>query len=67
MALCVCDSGKLSNACCDLYISGQKPAPNPESLMRSRYTAYTQANIDYIVATMRGAALDGFNLEEAAQ
>lgn len=67
MTLCVCDSGKPDHDCCAPHISGQKPAPNPESLMRSRYTAYTQANIDYIVATMRGAALDGFNPEEAAQ
>ena len=33
--------------------------------MRSRYTAYTMANIDYIKETMRGSALVGFNEEEA--
>ena len=29
--------------------------------MRSRYTAYSQANIGYIVKTMRGEAANGFN------
>lgn len=67
MTLCICNSEKLSRDCCEQYISGQKLAPDPESLMRSRYTAYTQANIEYIVATMRGAALVGFNSDEAAQ
>ena len=35
--------------------------------MRSRYTAYTQANIDYIQKTMRGPAAVGFNADEAQQ
>ena len=34
--------------------------------MRSRYTAYTQANIPYIVKTMRGPAAKNFDAEEAA-
>jgi len=29
--------------------------------MRSRYTAYTLGKIDYIEATMRGPALEGFD------
>ena len=33
--------------------------------MRSRYTAYTQANIDYIVNTMKAPASDDFDPEEA--
>lgn len=33
--------------------------------MRSRYTAYTQANIDYIKQTMCGLALKAFNQQEA--
>lgn len=35
--------------------------PTPESLMRSRYTAYTQNNLDYIEKTMRGEALKRFD------
>lgn len=33
--------------------------------MRSRYTAYTQANIDYIASTMRDRALVDFEAKEA--
>ena len=33
--------------------------------MRSRYSAYTLANIDYIAATMAGAAAQGFDPIEA--
>lgn len=32
--------------------------------MRSRYTAYTLANIDYIIHTMRGKPLVGFDAEQ---
>jgi SEC-C motif-containing protein len=32
--------------------------------MRSRYTAYSQGNIDYIVHTMTGPAAEGFDPEE---
>ena len=35
--------------------------------MRSRYTAYTQARIDYIQATMVGKAAEGFDQHSAAQ
>ena len=35
--------------------------------MRSRYTAYTRADIEYIQRTMRGLALQGFNAESAGQ
>ncbi|WP_316356301.1 YchJ family protein [Candidatus Neptunichlamydia sp. REUL1] len=35
--------------------------PTPESLMRSRYTAYTQNNLDYIEKTMQGEALKRFD------
>ena len=35
--------------------------------MRSRYTAYSKANIAYIQKTMRGPASQGYNAEEARQ
>ena len=40
--------------CCGLYLSGILPAPDPESLMRSRYTAFalgTPQALEYLVAT----------------
>ncbi|MBO9484152.1 YchJ family protein [Salinisphaera sp. G21_0] len=47
---CPCGSGKTFIECCQPYIQG-KPAPTAETLMRSRYTAYTLSNIPYLVAT----------------
>jgi SEC-C motif-containing protein len=51
MKTCPCGSGRPYSECCEPYITGaQKPA-TAEALMRSRYSAYTEHAIDYIVAT----------------
>jgi SEC-C motif domain protein len=67
MNKCPCDSKKDYEDCCEPYISGQLLPPSPEALMRSRYTAYSQANITYIANTMKGKASHNFNQEEAYQ
>ena len=48
---CPCGSGLAFASCCKPYISGAKKAPTAEALMRSRYTAYVEHAIDYIVDT----------------
>jgi len=48
---CPCGSGIALPHCCLPYIMGVQAPPAPQSLMRSRYTAYTQHNADYIYAT----------------
>jgi SEC-C motif-containing protein len=48
---CPCGSGKPYAACCGRFIEGNEPAPTAEALMRSRYTAYTLCNEDYLLAT----------------
>ncbi|QGM80039.1 preprotein translocase subunit SecA [Otariodibacter oris] len=50
-SMCPCQSGKLYADCCEPLHLGKEKPNNAEQLMRSRYTAYTQSNIDYIVAT----------------
>ncbi|OGT31409.1 MAG: hypothetical protein A3E87_03520 [Gammaproteobacteria bacterium RIFCSPHIGHO2_12_FULL_35_23] len=65
MIICPCGSNKTYDQCCGPYITNLKSAPTPESLMRSRYTAYTQANIDYIQRTMQGKAALNYNPEAA--
>ena len=65
--MCTCGSGKEYLDCCGKYISGNAFPNTPEELMRSRYTAYTEANIDYIVKTMQAPAANNFNKEEALQ
>jgi len=46
---CPCGSGQLIVNCCEPIISGRKEAITAEALMRSRYTAFTQANVDYLL------------------
>lgn len=52
MSLCPCGSGLELDACCAPYVSGEKPAPTAEALMRSRFTAYAQGNAAYLHATL---------------
>jgi len=47
--LCPCGSGQLFANCCEPIISGRKEAATAQELMRSRYTAFTQANVDYLM------------------
>ena len=65
MTDCPCGSQLEYIVCCQPYLLDKKIPATPEALMRSRYTAYTKANIDYIKKTMRGKAFVGFNEVEA--
>lgn len=49
-SLCPCESGKLYKTCCEPLHSGIA-APNAESLMRSRYTAFVLKLEDYLLQT----------------
>lgn len=64
---CPCQSQKPYAQCCEPFILGNARPQTPEELMRSRYTAYTQANIDYIADTMRGQAAQGLDFEATKQ
>jgi SEC-C motif domain protein len=39
------------DACCGRYLEGSIPAPDAESLMRSRYSAFATGRTDYLRAT----------------
>ena len=49
-ALCRCGSGESYGHCCLSYHQGSAP-PNALALMRSRYTAYSLSEVDYILKT----------------
>ncbi len=66
MQLCPCGSEKNYPECCGSFIEGQQKPPTPEALMRSRYTAYTQANMDYLAQTMKAPASNRFNPKSAS-
>ncbi|MBA2655965.1 MAG: YchJ family protein [Tatlockia sp.] len=65
MNYCPCGSRRDYLECCGLLIENQIHAATPEILMRSRYTAYTLAKIDYIKKTMQGKPLENFDEIEA--
>lgn len=65
MHTCPCDSGLLYADCCQAFLLAQKFPTTPEALMRSRYTAYTEANTDYIARTMKAPASLHFDPESA--
>ena len=67
MPNCPCQSNKPFSDCCEPYITGDHLPTTPEQLMRSRYTAYTQANIHYIQQTMCGKAAENYNPVDAKQ
>ena len=66
-ALCPCGSRQTYGLCCRKFIEEECLPERPEQLMRSRYTAYTQGNMDYIQQTMVGRALKGFDPQETRQ
>lgn len=42
-------------ACCGRYLDHDTPAPDAESLMRSRYTAFVREDAAYLLATWQAA------------
>ena len=51
MKPCPCCSGKAFKTCCQPYLRGKAFAPTALALMRSRYTAFTKANVAYLLKT----------------
>lgn len=48
---CACGSNKKYRDCCGRYLDNGELPPTAEMLMCSRYTAYTLAREDYLLAT----------------
>lgn len=46
---CYCGSPLSYETCCQPIIEGKKPAVTAEELMRSRYSAYVVADINYLM------------------
>ncbi len=62
---CPCGSDQPFSECCEKYINGSLNAPTAEALMRSRYSAYATANIDYIEQTLLPSTRSDFDRESA--
>jgi SEC-C motif-containing protein len=63
---CPCGSGLSLEACCKPVIDGKVKAPTAEALMRSRYTAYTLHDIDYLGSTLDSKQLRIFDKDSTA-
>lgn len=62
---CRCHSGRPFDACCGPFLSGAAAPATAEQLMRSRYTAYVEGAVDYLLSTTvadRRAAIDRAHL-----
>ena len=60
---CPCDTGRPYELCCAPYHRGEREAPDPSALMRSRYSAFVRGDDAYLLRTMHP---DNANLEEGA-
>jgi SEC-C motif domain protein len=58
---CPCGSGQSYSDCCEPFIKGEKQAPNAEALMRARYSAHVNSEIDYIHDTTLPSKRGTFN------
>lgn len=67
---CPCGSGQTYINCCEPIISGKKDAATAVELMRSRYTAFSKANVDYLLrshASQTRPVKDRKNIERWAK
>ena len=53
---CPCGSGLEREACCGPILDGLRPAPTAEALMRSRYSAFVEGNLDHIRESLHSKA-----------
>jgi SEC-C motif domain protein len=49
---CPCHSGSPYETCCAPFHRGEREAPDPTSLMRSRYAAFARGDADYLARTV---------------
>ena len=49
--LCPCGSALEYSLCCQPYLSGDRAAPVPSQLMRSRYCAFVMKDANYLITT----------------
>jgi len=47
--MCICGLNRDFSECCETIILHKRQATSPEELMRSRYSAYTKADVKYLL------------------
>ncbi|MFP5514424.1 MAG: YchJ family protein [Alphaproteobacteria bacterium] len=66
MSACPCGSGRTFDHCCGPILAGE-PAPGPEALMRSRYTAFVRHDIDHIERSCAPETRAAFSRDDAVR
>ena len=64
---CPCTSKKSYDRCCGPFHAGTAMPETAEQLMRSRFSAYALAKVDYLISTCSDAKRADENREELAQ
>ncbi len=59
MTTCPCNPEKNFDQCCGPYLAGKTNAPTAEALMRSRYSAFSRKEYDYIISTTHASTRPG--------
>ena len=67
MDLCPCGSQKSYADCCQPLIQKEKQAESAEQLLRARYTAHVNKEVDYIWETTHPAQRGGFDRNQVAE
>ena len=67
MSSCPCGSKQPLAECCGPYVEGKAAAPTAEALMRSRYTAYVQQKVKYVLDTHDPETMDGLDAKDVEQ
>ncbi|MGH1427425.1 MAG: YchJ family protein [Arenicella sp.] len=63
--ICVCQSGKLFQQCCDRFLNQQQLAKTPVQLMRSRYSAFALGGYgEYLLKTWAPSMTSGVSALE---
>ncbi|MCL1894002.1 MAG: YchJ family metal-binding protein [Holophagaceae bacterium] len=62
--LCPCTSGLVIDKCCAPYLKGQRLPETAQALMRSRFTAYAESRVDYLIQTTAEAKRQEIDPEE---
>lgn len=63
MSLCPCGSASTYAACCEPIIKGTRPAETAEQLMRARYSAYVNTEMEFVFASTHPEHRQGYDHE----
>ncbi|MBK5274115.1 MAG: YchJ family protein [Desulfuromonadales bacterium] len=61
MSTCPCGSGSAYSECCQPVISGAQSATTAEQLMRARYSAYVNVEMDFVFETTHPDHRQGYD------